>query len=257
MWVCDVDHHLQAKGVAEAEKLLPQMRKQGIAPDTVSYNSLLDECGRRGYGVKAALVFNDMQAQGVQPDRTSYLLGIRAWGSSWPCLTYLYEEAKLRFGGSAQAGVQLHDLLLTALEQLQRDPQAFELVGRRAYQQAVAEGWVGHWGCERDKTFKAVDLHYYSRAMARCALADVLDEVVAGRGPLEQDKDSLRIVCGQNAGKATLIPEVLNFLQHLDPPLEALVSTMNSGRVYVDRVVFWQWVAARRRKMHSAAVERR
>ena len=48
------------------------MLQRGLKPDVVSYNTVMDACGKAGEYEKALELFSAMEVEGVLPDRVSF-----------------------------------------------------------------------------------------------------------------------------------------------------------------------------------------
>jgi hypothetical protein len=238
---------VQAQGVEEGVRLLPLMRASGVQPDLLTYNHLLDACQPRGEMERGLWVLREVYRDGLSPAVSTLTLTMRACSEHWPVALYLYDMARLEDGLTPAERLEL---LRGVLAQLWREEAVCSLFARPLYRREEREGVVRHWGV----TQGVLDLHGFNRAMARCAVLDVLDDAVGGQGQLHEDSHELRLITGQNKarGGSVLKAELVTLLAQLDPPLQLECSPDNTGRLSVEKEVFWSWVRERREKLRDA-----
>lgn len=288
--------------VEEAMAVLERIEAEtGEAPDVVSYNSLIQahrECGTPLLDADGVLGVHRRllggHEAGLQPDAATYTALIAACvpAGQWPVALYLYAEAQFIMGGGGRGRgrvlskaerdgrVLVLRALLTALEHLGVDG----FFSSRAYGEACCSwrGCISHWVRQKDGG-EALDLHSFSRPMARVALAHVLRRDVVARFAKAEEvaarpqdgrpaRDSrnrsssvrpLVIIVGRGMhsqeGGPLLKEEVQQFLASLDPPLHAVVPPYNAGRLVVSagqmRAYVEAQVGRRRKRSQVPAVE--
>lgn len=165
----------------------------------------------------------------------------------WPVSLYLYDDWRLQ---GRPTSWRLLRLLLQGM-----DDEALLLFSRPYYQEAYELGLVDHRSAHEWPG--RVDLHYFSRQLAKAALWFVLTQdtseplvgrrglsIVPGRGQRSVGSNSRE----GSAGQAVLKPEVLHFLRHvLRPPLQVFEVPNNPGRLHVPTAVVRDWQEAFRK----------
>ncbi|KAH0883387.1 hypothetical protein HID58_059483, partial [Brassica napus] len=79
----------------EAITVFDSMKRYGLRPNLVTYNAVIDACGKGGMEFsKVAEFFNEMERNGVQPDRITFnsLLGVCSRGGLWEVARSLFDE---------------------------------------------------------------------------------------------------------------------------------------------------------------------
>ncbi|CAH9132567.1 unnamed protein product [Cuscuta epithymum] len=83
----------------EAIRVFGLMKDSGLRPNLVTYNTLIDACGKGGADFKRALeIFDEMLKNGVQPDRITYnsLLAVCSGAGLWETARGLFGEMVYR-----------------------------------------------------------------------------------------------------------------------------------------------------------------
>ncbi|EPS72235.1 hypothetical protein M569_02522 [Genlisea aurea] len=83
----------------EAIALFESMKALGMKPNLITYNALIDACGKGGADYKRAMdIFYDMVQNGVQPDRITYnsLLAVCSGAGLWETARSLFDEMVYR-----------------------------------------------------------------------------------------------------------------------------------------------------------------
>ncbi|PWA80632.1 pentatricopeptide repeat-containing protein [Artemisia annua] len=81
------------------KKLFETMKLSGLKPNLVTYNALIDACGKSGADFKrASHIFDDTLGNGFQPDRISYysLLAVCSAKGLWETAMNLFNEMSYR-----------------------------------------------------------------------------------------------------------------------------------------------------------------
>lgn len=68
--------------IEESLQLVKWAKEQGIAPDTITYNILIDHAFRSKDWERGESLLKELQTQGLKPDRTTYNYLIRAYSNS-------------------------------------------------------------------------------------------------------------------------------------------------------------------------------
>lgn len=246
--------------------------KPGCEPDIVTYNALID--GHRLHEtpleIGGLLLHRRLLATpGLVPDAWTYtsLIASCSLSDMWPIALYLYDEAQLVLDTKNDASIgpsrkrdnevtrhrpllnatllspatststeegkyehfQVLKVAISALDSMQACDFASQI-----YSEAFYKGYVTHWVDVPGGL--VVDLHNFSRPMAKAALKCVLEELVAGYSPRSL-VPPLYIIVGQGhksaGGEAVLKQEVMTFFGNLNYPLHVEVHGKNPGRLVV------------------------
>merc|ERR1719453_1827456 len=84
----------------QAVQLFTLMRKRGIQPDQVLFNSLLDGCAKKQMTLVSEQILSDMQASGVAPSCTTLSILVKLYGGAHDLSTALQvvEEMPAKHG---------------------------------------------------------------------------------------------------------------------------------------------------------------
>ena len=75
-----IDVHVKNGQWEEALSLLDTLEQQGIAAEARTYNTVISACNRSGQHERALAVYDRMLAAGVKPSATTYTALISAYG---------------------------------------------------------------------------------------------------------------------------------------------------------------------------------
>lgn len=203
--------HAKAGRLQEAAACLEGMKKRGLSPSTPHYTAAIDACSRSGEYQQALRWFEEMKNEKVPINRMTYSATIAvcgkggAWeqavrvlldmmltsrdGSShvcymlavdacrrsdqWPVAAYLWDLIEL------VDPKELNQPTLNSLICAMEHPALHSLVAS-FYQQAYDKGQVNHWSVA---FYRVVDLHNFSRPLAKAALHHVLECMLEKHGP--------------------------------------------------------------------------
>jgi pentatricopeptide repeat protein len=246
-----IDACSKANALEESFHWLEEMRAAGVRPNQVTYTAVMDACGRCGAWEEGCFLLQDMQARGEIVAPVTVMLLVDACGrkGQWPVAFYLFDHF---FRTTGDWDSNNFNAIICVLDSL-----GLKLFGRRLYHDAFRAKKVDHWSRRYPGL---MDLHYFSRPMAKLAVMKVLEDslnLLQPDGPDEEtafsssqyihppNKD-LIIVTGQGkhneSGAAVLREELKAFLsEELEPPVIASDVPFNRGRLCIKAHFIKKW----------------
>jgi len=169
--------YCRAGNLVDGMKVMEEMEKEGLEPDLITYNALLGESAKHGRLEEALQLFRDLKCRGLPADNISYFSVIRACNPQglWSVGMYMYDEVPFVL---TDAGSQTEPFKTTVGLLDRVGAEAMGLFAKDLYRKAVEGGVVRHWSGTKGENFLRMDLHYFSRSMAKVALQVVLDDIV-------------------------------------------------------------------------------
>lgn len=162
----------------EALAFLEEMAEKRVPINRVAYTAAVFACGRAGAWDEALrLLLRVLSSSalsgdlGERPSSVTYMLAIDACGRAgqWPVAAYLWDL--LEIVDPSELGAGVFNSLICAMD----DP-ALPAVSDPYYARALAKGHVNHWSV---RWKGVVDLHYFSRPLAKAAMRHVMQGMVA------------------------------------------------------------------------------
>jgi hypothetical protein len=183
---------IDAYGKAGAwRRSLELLEAMPLPPNATIYTSAADACARAGRWEEAVRLLPRLARQGLAAETALYTTCVGAAGAAGlgPVVCYLFEEMALLGVGDKQA-------VAVAVQALQQAGSGWAdawapFVYGRGVECGLVEGAVRGPG---GKTL-VLDLHRFSKALARAAVAKTLQDL--GNGALEEAPASCLIVTGQ------------------------------------------------------------
>ena len=165
----------------EALRWLAEMKATNVPITRMTYSAAIFACGKGGAWDEAMRVLMEMLPRtGERPSSVSYMLAIDACGRSgqWPVAAYLWELIELT------DAAELNQAALNSLICAMEDP-AMKSIVAAFYQRSYDLGRVNHWSVRH---FRTMDLHNFSRPLAKAALQHVVAHMVAKHGAAVMDE---------------------------------------------------------------------
>merc|ERR1719453_2996722 len=122
----------------QAIQLFTLMRKRGIQPDQVLFNSILDGCARKNMTMVSEQIFADMQASSVAPSNTTLTILVKTHGAAGDLDTALQLAQDLPKKYGFEPNNQVLTCLVQACLSNNRIKTAFEVFDRMASPDAKA-----------------------------------------------------------------------------------------------------------------------
>jgi len=231
-----------------ALSLLRRMREDDIHPSTQTYTSVISSCEAAGQWQRALGILRSMtQNQMHKPNLFCFNAALAACekGNAWLEAVELYERMKAEGGAVRPNFISLNSLLISLEKGEQRE------LAESIYKEALLRKIVKPWKMTLDSVgsehIKAMDLHQFSRPMAKIAVRNVIDSLLL-KVPTHDATNDLIIIIGKGHGsedrKAKLMPVVRDMLTD-EYDIESNIEKSNVGRIRVKSEVLMQFVQRR------------
>jgi len=205
-----------------ALELLSEMRERGLEPNVISYNAAISACEKGAQWERALELLSEMRERRLEPNVISYSAAISACekGVQWECALELLSEMRER-------GLEPNVITYNAVVEACCHSAGAETEARRVYRASLESGVRSH------RKGSNVDLTDVSVAVAKTAVAVVLEDVRSGQyAQLSKGRD-LVIITGRGKNSAVLDmlaqPEYAEFDAAIDPDNEGRVRVSAAG----------------------------
>jgi len=159
----------------QALRWLEEMKEEQVPINTLTYSAALSACGKGGAWDEAVRVLLEMLPAGERPSSVIYMLTVDACrrADQWPVAAYLWDL--IEFTDPTELNQPTLNSLICSMEH----PALLSTMAWY-YKRAYDLGRVNHWSLH---FFRVMDLHNFSRPLAKAALYHVLTHMLEKHGP--------------------------------------------------------------------------
>ena len=217
--------------------LFNEMQECGVESDVITYSSIISACEKSSQWERALELLSEMRERGIEPNVITYSAAISACGkgAQWKRALGLLSEMR-------EHGIEPNVFTYNAVIEACCHRADAEMEARRVYRASLDSRVQSHWKKHR------VDLHHMSVAIAKTAVAVVLEDIRSGQCTRLPHGSDLMIITGRGKrsddGIAKLRPAVLEMLAEPEyAALGAAIDSNNKGCVRVPAACLVNWLS--------------